>query len=490
MGKNTDKEIPIAENKFKLADFSKDVLVYSFGSGLLLVFAFIQSFIIPKYLSVESYGYWQTFILYSSYVGLLHLGFSDGLLVKFAGKDIKQIGGELTVAFRFILIEQLIVLVPLALLLHFVFSTSLYDILLLLLVYSLVINIFTFFTYVAQSLRKFKPLTIIKTARGAIFLVIIVAFFLNGLLNYQLVIACLILSYLICIIPFIYWFRSYIWRSPCKFSQLWQYGKDNIRIGLYILLGNFIVILFITIDRLMINLFFTIEDFAFYAFSLAIVMIAFTFIKAVSEVFFPHISALESGGRKAIYHIGKNTIILSAGLALLVYFPLAQLIEIFLPQYMASLIIVKILVGTIGFSSIIQVLHVNYYKLFGIQRQYFLWGIIALTVAIVLNLIVIKVWGTLSSVACATLLSFVIWYMLNEISLKTHLDINKSDMGKGLLLFICYLGAFWISMLAGFLWWQFVIYLVLFAGITGLLLRAETMMIVTTTVNYIKKALL
>ena len=95
---------------FNLQAFSSDVLIYSFGQAVLLIFGFIQSLIIPKYLSTTDYGYWQLFLLYTTYIGILHLGFLDGILVRWAGKDFEVLREEIPTAFGFILLEQVIVI--------------------------------------------------------------------------------------------------------------------------------------------------------------------------------------------------------------------------------------------------------------------------------------------------------------------------------------------------------------------------------------------
>ena len=50
-----------------------------------------NGFFLPKYLSVESYADYKIFILYISYVGILHLGYVDGVYIKYGGKAIDAI---------------------------------------------------------------------------------------------------------------------------------------------------------------------------------------------------------------------------------------------------------------------------------------------------------------------------------------------------------------------------------------------------------------
>ena len=102
---------------FNLRAFGSDVLIYSIGQALFLIFGLVQSLIIPKYLSTADYGYWQLFLLYMTYVGILHLGFLDGILVRWAGKEFADIKQEIPVAFRFLLLEQFLVVGVLALVL-------------------------------------------------------------------------------------------------------------------------------------------------------------------------------------------------------------------------------------------------------------------------------------------------------------------------------------------------------------------------------------
>ena len=43
--------------------------------------------LIPKIISVEGYGFYKTFTLYMTYVGIFHLGIADGIVLKYGGFD-------------------------------------------------------------------------------------------------------------------------------------------------------------------------------------------------------------------------------------------------------------------------------------------------------------------------------------------------------------------------------------------------------------------
>lgn len=454
--------------------FGSDVLVFSAGTGLLLIFSLIQALIIPKYLSQEGYGYWQLFRLYASYVGILHLGFVDGILVRWAGKELAQVGSEIKTALRFLLLEQLIVIVPLCLVFYFLFHPPLQWIGLMLLIYTLVANLATFFMFTAQAVRKFKMLTLVNVGRGLLFLLLIIILFVSGYFDYHHVIFAFLATFFITLLALALWFRKYLWGETPAIGTLLAYGKENIDIGIFVLLGNFVVILFLTIDRLMVSRFFSIEQFAIYAFALSVATVTYTFVQGVSQVFFPYLSATVTELRSRAYHLGKPAIILSWAVILVIYFPLVRLIELYLPSYVASLPIMQILLGTVGFGSIIQVLHINYYKAYRKQRQYLLWGITALAVSVMLNLVAINIWGSLESVAIATFVSFGLWYIMNELSLKSVVMQHSQELGKDLVIICSYLGAFWLSTFLNE-WFvsRMLIYIGFFLLVTWVFLRTE-----------------
>ena len=76
----------------------KDIIKVITGNLVSLLSAIFVAFIFPKITSLTDFGYYKTFTLYISYVGLLHFGFCDGIYLKYAGKDSKQLYGD---KFRF-----------------------------------------------------------------------------------------------------------------------------------------------------------------------------------------------------------------------------------------------------------------------------------------------------------------------------------------------------------------------------------------------------
>ena len=436
---------PKTSSQFEIRTFSKDIIIYSAGTGLVFLFGLIQAFIVPKYLSLEGYAYWQLFGLYASYVGILHLGFVDGILIRWAGKELVEFGDEMRIAFRFLIFEQVVIILPLSLLISLLLRPPLQWIGLMVLSFAFIVNLLTFFRFTAQAIKKFTLLTIVNVGMGLILLILIILLFVSGCLNYHYVIIANLIALIVSLFALILWFRKYLWGEMPAISSLRAYGRKNIRVGIFVLLGNFVVDLFLTIDRLMISFFFIMEQFAIYAFALSAALIANTIVRAISEVFFPYLSGAVTRLRTQAYQLGKSAIIITGAAILAIYFPLVGLVEFYLPHYVNSLPMMQILLCSVGLNSLIQILHTNYYKVYGRQREYFTWAVTSLVISVILNLLAIHFWGTLASVAIATVVSIMIWYIANEIKLKQTVEQTNQQIGKGIGVTLCYLGAFWLS---------------------------------------------
>ncbi len=62
-------------------------LYYSVSANFLnLSISIVASFIVPKLLGLEQYGYWQLYLFYVGYTGFFHFGLADGIYLRYGGK--------------------------------------------------------------------------------------------------------------------------------------------------------------------------------------------------------------------------------------------------------------------------------------------------------------------------------------------------------------------------------------------------------------------
>ena len=461
------------KDHFNLRAFGSDILIYSFGQIFLLAFGLIQSLIIPKYLSIADYGYWQLFLLYTTYTGILHFGFLDGVLVRWAGKEFSEIKQEVPTAFRFLLQEQFLVVGVLALMLIAV-DLPILEVGLAVLANAIVTNILAFFIFTAQAVKQFKLVTAVNISKGALFLLLICGLFANGGSKCEdLYLATIVTGSILLILLTMHLRKSLLSQAIPRISFR-LYGKENISIGIFVLLGNFAAVLLTTVDRLIVSSFFPITQFAQYTFAMSMCAVVIMFVQAVSLVFFPYLAGTPSELRTRAYRLLRPAITIIWAGTLVMYFPFTTWVEFYLPQYTASLPLMAILLCMIGFSSLIQILHVNFFKIYRKQRLYFILAGVSLACAVTLYLLAATLFGTLVSIAVTTVVSSLIWYLLNEFHLRHFVFMDGQEIARWLLVIGTYAGAFLaISALA--LEWVcgMVIYLIIFVLVTGTVLKTE-----------------
>ena len=255
-------------------------------------------------------------------------------------------------------------------------------------------------------------------------------------------------------------------------KSLRTYVKENISIGLFVLLGNFMAVLLTTVDRLTVSSFFPITQFAQYTFAMSMCAVVIMFVQAVSLVFFPYLSGSSSELRTRAHQLLRPAITIFWAGALVMYFPFTAWVEFYLPHYTASLSLMAILLCMIGFSSQIQILHVNFFKAYRQQRMYFLIAEVCLVCAVILYLLAATLSGTLASIAITAVISSLLWYLLNEFALRRFVSMDVQELVKWLLVIGVYAGAFLVTsaLVQG---WVFgmVVYLIIFVLVTGTALK-------------------
>ncbi|TXW88772.1 hypothetical protein D4M61_29975, partial [Klebsiella pneumoniae] len=67
-------------------------LRYAVSANLfVMIISIITNLVLPIFLSVENYGYWQLYLFYYGYVGFFHFGWLDGIYLAEGGNEYQDI---------------------------------------------------------------------------------------------------------------------------------------------------------------------------------------------------------------------------------------------------------------------------------------------------------------------------------------------------------------------------------------------------------------
>src|SRR5205823_2156788 len=130
----------------------------------------------------------------------------------------------------------------------------------------------------------------------------------------------------------------------------------------------------LALDRFAVSASFTIRSFAIYSFACNALSLTYSMVVAVSTVAFPYLSAeISEETRRRMFATAEDSLLLLWAASLATFFPISWIIVRWLPDYVASLPLLRILILPIGLTAAIYVLHGPYFRV-ALKQTRFLAG--------------------------------------------------------------------------------------------------------------------
>jgi len=471
------------ENKKNLKDIVKIIL----SNVLTLLSGIMVGFIIPKILGVEDYGYYKTFTLYCTYAGLFHFGFCDGIYLLYGDKNYEQLEkSRFRFYGKFMLAMELIISISIALTsLVFVTKESRFIFLCLSLSITL-LNIKNYFEIISQITRKFNILSINKILTSLLTIIVVLTLYLfykfNDLNNisYRIfTISTLVILFLVDVI-YCYIYKEIVFGKSTNFSEERENIKKIFKCGIVLLIANLTSGFLFTVDRQFVNILFDNSTFAIYSFAYSMLNLVTVLTASISVVIYP-ILKRKSGDRiDNFYNSFKSAILILVFSAICSYFPLVYIITYFLPDYVESLSIFKVIFPGLAMYSCVTIVMNNYYKISMRNWDYFFKNVIVLIVSILANFAAYYIWGTVISISIASIFVLVFRYYL----LGYYFDkLYKTKWYIDTIYIVLLMSSFYLNTLFANLWIGFGVYIISFVLITYLL-YAKLIKMVFRKINF------
>lgn len=398
----------------------KDILKVFLSNVLKLLAGVLVGFLLPKIIGVTDYGYFKTFTLYASYVGLLHFGFADGIYLQYGGKNYEELE---RCSFRlfstFLILLELIITVvggTVALLflqgeLRFIFAC--------LAVFLLSVNVTNYYQIISQITGRFNELSIRTVIQSILTCIAVAALWIiyksNGnLLSYRIYTIIYIGISIALTLWYIYTYRDISFGRKQPFSEGKKVLFSFFATGFPLLFANLCSTFILSLDRQFVNILFDTETYAVYAFAYNMLALITTALAAISTVLYPTLRRTDKETLKSNYGFLMRIILMVIFACLSIYFPLKWFVPWFLPKYVDSLPIFRIILPGLAVSSAISIVMHNYYKAEGKEPMFFVKSIIVLILSGIANYIAYSVFRTTISISIASIIVMVVWYLLIE----------------------------------------------------------------------------
>lgn len=441
-----------------------------------LIIGLVNGFVLPKFLSVETYAMIKTYTLYSTYAGIFHLGYLDGMYLKYGGKEMLSVSAkEYGNDFKNIVVFQFVVAI-LVLILGWILADF------VLMAFAVVLffkNVTSCYQMFFQATGEFKLYSnALNYGTILSFIVSILLIFVFHSDDYKLYIGAQVLSTIVITIYLgIILNKSLPYFKGATLSK--QAMIENIRSGFVLMIGNFSNNLFTSIDRWFVKILMTTFHFAAYSFAVSIDSLITVFITPLYITLYNAFCKDHSPERI----LSIKRLVMIWGFVLISFAFLAKwVVETYLPKYVDSLPILFILSSAQVFYAVIKGVYVNYFKALKKQTQYF-WQIVAmLFVAIALSLGLYLIYKSMMSLAVAALLTAVIWLVINEVQFK-ELRFSHKDWIYLTFLLVAYifLSQLPITLVA------MGAYLVLMVIMSLLFMREQCSQLYTMIINKLKR---
>lgn len=427
----------------------KNTIWVALSNGLVLISSIISGFIVPGILGVTEYGYYQTFTLYLVYTALLHFGFVDGVLLKYAGTEYAAIDKK-----KFNSITRFYVLTQgLASVILFIVALTLSDsrakaIMLFIAVDTLFLNITIYYQYVSQSTMRFKELSIRRVLQACmkIFIVVLLYFLYRKEILRQITAYYYIGG--ICIVDcalalwYMLTYRDITFGERLDFASCMDEFKSLYRTGLMLTLAFQGAHLVFVLDRQFVVKLFDTDTYSIYAFAYSLISMITTVIGAVSIVLFPSMKQKKNEETVNCFDEWIALISIVVFASMCGYFVLHDILRWVVPKYENSLSYVRIVFPGLAVSCSISIIVLNFYKVFHKIALFMRIVVGVLVLGAALNLTAYQIFGTPSAISAASIVTLSVWFLLSQLYFMKEYGTSP---WKNLLYMAVLSAAFWIS---------------------------------------------
>lgn len=390
----------------------KGIVAVLIANIINVFFSLATNFLMPKYLSIESYAGIKEFQLYVSYVGLFHFGFVDGIYLKYGGKNLdKKVDESFYTDLSTMRLFQVAVTLSVV-----IVAYILNDHILMFFALSILPqNMANYFKFLYQAIGEFN------LYGKAMNLTTISTFIFNMILLFMVRTDNMywyILGY-VALYFGIWWILEKNFYEKHEFIKGKYFSLfvllDNIKTGFLLTLGNLSSIFLTSMDRWFVKALMNTVAFAQYSFSVSVENFLNLAITPVTTTLYNYFCRKNNEKEhKKIY----NYVVFFATIVPAAAFLVQFILEVFLQKYIDASKTIFLLFAAQMFYTIIKAIYVNLYKVQRKQKLYFVKLIFILIIGFIFNCICYAFMKSKEAFALGTLLSSVVWFLISMIDFQ------------------------------------------------------------------------
>ncbi|MGR5519472.1 lipopolysaccharide biosynthesis protein [Vibrio sp. PNB22_4_2] len=396
--------------------FINDLKFSILSQFLSIALGLIRATIIPFYLGVEGFGYWQVYVLYIGLVGVSSLGFIDGIYLNFGGCNERNLPlAKLRSGFVCYLISLFAI--------AFLAYVAIYNLdinhqkrtaLFYVIPNIIMICITSYFSVILQVTNKISKYSKYLLVDKVVFLLFLLMAILIKDIDFEFLIQIDIASRLILLSFLIFNYRQYVLGPMSELSDGILFYFRNISDGVKLLLANMASMFILVVGRIYVENNFNIEDFSLYSFGISITNIVLMAIGAIAVVLYPAIKRVDSSRYGELYRNIDSLFCYLSMAALVLYFPCYYFIEFNMREYSGVLEYLNLLFLICVLQCKMQLLINTYYKVLREENTMLKANVITIFIAITL-------------MAVSSVVSENVYYVILSIFISMYYRVVASE---------------------------------------------------------------
>lgn len=310
-----------------------------------LVISVIVVVIVPKVFGVEEYGYWQLYLFYSSYVGFLHFGWSDGIYLRYGGIDYKSINKKIFTSQFYIMVALQTVISSFIMLFAILYVSDVEKmyILNMVAVSSIISNVLSFLILTLQATNRIKFFAQISITSRVSYVLLLIFFLMIGIKDYKIMILADLIGKALALLLAMYMCRDIVFNKVVIIKNTFREIEKNIEVGIKLMFANIASLLIIGIVRFGIEHSWSISTFGKVSLALVVSNFLMIFINSIGVVIFPILRNVKFEKLADIFIVINDILGIFLLLVLALYFPLNIIFVNWLPSYVDSMTFMALL---------------------------------------------------------------------------------------------------------------------------------------------------
>ena len=434
------------------------------AQGIGLLSSILTSLILPRYLGVEDYAYWQLFLLYSSYSGFALFGLNDGVYLRLGGKKYSDIDHSELKA------QQCIVAVLQVVVAFCCFAAIVFGdfepyrglVLALCVAFGLLINLTLCLRYVFQCTNLTRISSLADLFSKGLFVVFMATVLLMGMDSSL----PFIVGYIVCqAVSFLYMLvcARDILRAKASFKGVLRTCAADMRAGLKIMVAYYADSLIVGFTRMLTDWRLGLAAFGKLSLSFSLTNFVLGFIGQVSMVAFPVLKRLDAEGQREKYLFIRLVLHTVLPCAYLLYVPVKLVLGLWLPAYGESLVYLALTMPLCVYSCKANFLFNTYMKMGRREGTLCAVNVVAMALNAALALASIVGFASVELATCGIVISVVLRDLAFEVVMSRRFGnpvvgfcAAEALMTAGFMAVSWFVGAWsWpavVLMLAVYLW--------------------------------------